>query len=417
MSPKSRGRPKGRGRPKKPNRSGPVRQIYPADRAISEARQLVEEESRLVAESMASGWLGEVWLASGVADRDEESTLILGVVGRAHNKPTPHGYAAVRALRLVSPAADVKVLDESIAMLGEDFADPSWVATEAPRPIAAYVAADPWGSTEILLVEYAGDDPHGLLAHVVHPGGTAILRLGILDPGSAQRWDEITRDAPIPMPLVERPIDEVLTKLAAALRRTMMTWPKNDDPDYVELQALAAARVAEVTVDSADWEPISDAERASLIDDFFGRGGLPDDDANRIVADCCVDYGDGYIDGDVLAWSPEYVELFLLDWLPRKVLLSPEDRAAVPAVTRAWVQFALDRTGVDQQWIDPVVEVVDELAEDFAAAYDDDSAWGPAKAIVGDLVARGVDVADKDQMELAIREYNAEQLANRLLEE
>jgi hypothetical protein len=420
VSPKSRGRPPGRGRSKQPSRGGPVRQIYPADRAIADARRLVDEGSRLVAEGAASAWLGDAWRAADIQVRGPESMLILGVVGRVHDKPSLHGYAAIRALRLIAPANNVKVLDESIALLGEDFPDPGWVGTDPPVPVAAYIASDPWGSEQMLLVEYGGGEPHGLLAHVSYPGGTTVRRIGVLDVGSAQRWTELTEGDAVPMPIAERPVEEVLAKLAEGLRLTDLFWPKHDDPDYVDLRALASARCAAAGVtdqDAPDWEPISDVARAALLDDFARDSGLPDSDANRIVADCCVDYGDGYIAGGVLAWSPGEVELFLTDWLPRKVLLDREQRAAVPAVTREWVQFALARAGVERRWIDPVVAAVDEHAEGFAASYDDESAWGPGKQIVADMVARGVDVTDKDQMEIAIREYNAEQLARRALEE
>jgi hypothetical protein len=420
MSPKSRGRPPGRGRPKKPSRGRPVRQISRADRAIADARRLVDEESQLIAESAASAWLGDAWLGADIQEHDPESMLILGVVGRVHDKPSPHGYAAICALRLIAPADNVKVLDESIAMLGEDFPDPGWVGTDPPVPVAAYIASDPWGSEQMLLVEYGGGEPHGLLTHVTYPGGTTVQRIGVLDAGSAQRWTELTKGDAVPMPITEHPVEEVLAKLAEALRHTDMFWPKHTEPDYVDLRALASARCAAAGVtdqDAPDWEPISDADRATLLDDFARDSGLPDNDANRIVADCCVDYGDGYLAGGVLAWSPGEVELFLTDWLPRKVLLDREQRAAVPAVTRAWVQFALARAGVAQRWIDPVVAAVDEHAEGFAASYDDESAWGPGKQIVADLIARGVDITDKDQMEIAIREYNAEQLARRALDE
>lgn len=420
VSPKSRGRPPGRGRAKKPNRGGPVRQIMPADRAIADACRLVDEPSRLIAEAAASAWLGEAWLEAGLSERDPEAVLILGVVGRAHTKPTAHGYAAVQALRLIAPASEVKVLDEAIELLTADFPQPRWADAEAPAPVAAYVASDPWGSEQMLLVEYGGDDPHGLLAHVTYPGGTTVQKIGILEPASAQRWNELAGEDGIPMPIAEQPIEQVLGKLAEALRRTGMLWPKHDDPDYVDLRALAAARCVTAAVTDADWlewEPISDDARAALLDDFARDSGLPEDTVARSVADCCIDYGDGYITGGVLAWSPGEVEMFLTDWLPRKVLLDPEQRAAVPAVTRTWVQFALTRAGVEQEWIDPVVAAVDEYAEDFALAYDDDSAWGPGKQIVADLLARGVDVTDKDQMEIAIREYNAEQLARRMLDE
>jgi hypothetical protein len=420
VSPKSRGRPQGRGKPKKSG-GGPVRPLTAVDRAIADAEHLEDEDSRLTAEVTASAWLGDAWVKSSELERDPESKLIAGVVGRAQSRPSPRIYNALHALRLIAPAGDVSAIDDAIAALSGHSPEPGWVGTEPPVPVAAYIASDPWGADQMLLIEYGGDEPHGLLAHVTYPGGTALEEIAILDPGAAERWDELTHDEPIPMPLVSHSIREVFVKLAQALRQTDMYWPKHDDPEYVELRSLVAARcaVAGLTEDEGwpEWEGISESDRASLLHDFVRASGLPDDTVTRSVADSCIDYGDGYIGAGVLAWSPDEVALFLTDYLPRKVLLDSEQRAAVPSVTKAWVQFALARAGVEQRWIDPVAEVVDQLAEQFFEEYDDDATWGPSKQIVADLIARGVDVTDKEQLETAISEYNAEQLARRMLEE
>lgn len=350
--------------------------------------------------------------------------LLLGVVGRAHSKPTPQAHAAVHALRLVAAESEHKLLDESIAMLDEDFTAPAWAGTPQPKPVAAYLASDPWGSSHGLLIEFDGDDPHGLLVHVTYPGGTVVQTIAVVDPGTAQEWDKRIEEEEdeIPMPIVERPIEEVLGKLSAALQYSQSLWPKHDDDGFLDLRALAAARCAGVLPsdlddDGQDWEPMSEADQETLIDDFIRASGLPDDHVTRSLAGYCIDYGDGYIAGGVLAWSPDEVELFLLDWLPRKTMLDAEQSAAVPAVTRAWVQFALDRAGMEQRWIDPVVAVVDACAEELGNALADESAWGPSKQVLMDLVARGVDLSDPDEVEAGIRTYNAEQLAHRLIDE
>jgi hypothetical protein len=421
VSPKSRGRPPGRGRAKKPNRT-PARPPHPADEAIADARDLLNEPSRLLAEISASSWLGKAWISADAREHDPEQMLFLGVVGRAHNRPTPQAHVAVHALRLVAPASEYKLLDESIAMLDESFAAPTWAGTAPPEPVAAYVADDPWGSEQGLLIEYGGDDPHCLLAHVTYAGGTVVQTIGLVEAGTAQGWDERIAEDETPMPLVERPIEEVFGKLDAALRYSARLWPKHDDDGYVDLRALAAARCAavlpnDIGEDASEWEPTPEAEQEVLIDDFIRESGLPDDFVTRSVAGYCIDYGDGYIAGGVLAWSPDEVELFLLDWLPRKTMLDAEQSAAVPAVTRAWVQFALTRAGLEQRWIDPVVAAVDECADEFAEANADEAAWGPSKQVLMDLVARGVDLSDPDELEAGMRAYNAEQLARRALDE
>ena len=113
--------------------------------------------------------------------------------------------------------------------------------------------------------------------------------------------------------------------------------------------------------------------------------------------------------------EPAEVGLFLSDWLPRKATLHLDERDALPKVLKQWVQFAVARRGVEQRWIDPVVEAVTEFTPDFEDAFDDESAWGPAKEIATALMERGVDLNDPNALEEALSAYNAERLAGRLL--
>jgi hypothetical protein len=403
VSPQSRGRPPGRGRPKKRSQPGAVRSIQPADRVLQEARALVGERDRLIAEVRASTWLGRAWAAAGVTARDAEGALIRSVVGRSRSRPSAHGMAAAQALLLVAAPEDRPVLGELSGWLAADFPAPPFAAAPAPEPAQAWIGTDPWGSADLLLVEYAKPEPHSLLAHVMHPGGTVVIGLKVLGPGAADQWDELIDQRTVPMPLRSVPPAEVLAALSHALRSTDMTWPRQTDPDYVELRALGHARCSHAKLEFPDWQPISEEDRAALIDDFVATAEVSGDDVTRSVADLLVDYGD--------------VELFLTDWLPRKTVLDAEQRRAIPDVTRAWVGFALARRGLDQRWVDQATAAVDEHAEAFAAAYDDQSAWGPAKQITLALQERGIDLTDKDAVELAVRQYNAEQLARRLRDE
>jgi hypothetical protein len=72
---------------------------------------------------------------------------------------------------------------------------------------------------------------------------------------------------------------------------------------------------------------------------------------------------------------------------------------------------------VPARWIEPVVDEVDASLPDFEEAFDDESAWGPAKSVVAALTARGVDITDRAALDEAMRQLNAENLARSLLEE
>jgi hypothetical protein len=271
---------------------------------------------------------------------------------------------------------------------------------------------DVWDSEHVLFVEYAGQTPHTLMAQLSLAGGVLVDKLAVLQPEAAVTWDWLREPGEVPMPTVECPVDVVLAELADALRTTDMAWPRHDDEDFVELRALAWSRCQPHLPDFRDWQPMSDAERERLLDGFAS----PIDTVARSLADLFLDYGDGYMTSGALCWSPGQVELFLADWLPRKAVLDPEQRAALPDVLRRWIRYALESRGVDPEWIDPVVDAVDVFLPAFNEAFDDTAAWGPAKQIAAELAARGVDLSDKETLDDAMRGLNAERLARRLTE-
>jgi hypothetical protein len=231
------------------------------------------------------------------------------------------------------------------------------------------------------------------------------------------------------MPLVELPVEAVLADLAAALRQTDMYWPRPDDEDFVEVRAVAWARSRKYLPAWPDAPELPDAERqeligASLAEAFPAgdtapgdlRGDRADVEVARSLADLFCDYGAGYMTPGLLAWSPDWVGLFLIDWLPRKTFLDAEQRAALPDTLRRWLRFALTRRHVDPQWIEPVIAAVDTFLPEFTAALDDETSWGPAKQILAELTARGVDLTDKAAVDAVISELNATRLAQRLIE-
>jgi hypothetical protein len=413
--PKSRGRrPQGGG--KKTVRRSP-RPLRRSDLMLRDARQITGLADPLQAEVWASGWLGQAWLNAPMGEREAEHLLCIEVCGRACTTPSPHGLAAVAALARVAPAADIKMLNETVDILAETQPLPPWHAAEPDWiPTAAWRAVDVWDSEQVLLIDYDGPHPHTLMAQIYKTGGLLIGKLAVLEPGAADRWDQLRAEEEVPMPISKQPVADVLADLADALNITDITWPRNDDEDFVGSRALAWSRCREHF--SFDWnEPdgLPDSERHRLIGEFAASSRL-DDEVSRSLADLFLDYGEGYIRSGPLYWSPGEVMLFLTDWLPRKAMLDAGQRQALPDVLRQWLTFALTQRGTDPQWITPVVEAVDTHVPEFRDAFDDRTAWGPAKEIAAALADRGVDLTDEQAVEEAIRALNAERLARRLTE-
>jgi hypothetical protein len=108
-----------------------------------------------------------------------------------------------------------------------------------------------------------------------------------------------------------------------------------------------------------------------------------------------------------LRWSPVVVELFMTDWLPRKVAHDPAFFAAVPDALREWVRFAGRTRGIPMDAIELTVDSVDTWAADLVEAAADPAAWGPAKVLASAMRDAGVDEHDEESVQGFIDDVNS----------
>jgi hypothetical protein len=254
------------------------------------------------------------------------------------------------------------------------------------------------------------------MASVMRPGGPEVEELTIALPEAPEEYDEIRAETF--SPLADVPVGRALAALREPVRSTGLLWPRPRSGTFVENRLLARRRIDAY----ADPEPsleerlaeqaLPPAERSRLRAAFLAeRTGAPE--AIDFLVEVFLDYGAGYLGGEPLRWSPADVILFLLDYVPRKVVLDEGDRAQLPALLADWVRFALARSGVEPRWVEPVLAAVHEHAEEFFETYED--AAGPARQLLTRLTAEGVDLTDKGSVDAAVSRFNAEQLARRAL--
>jgi hypothetical protein len=411
MSPQSRGRPPGRGRPK--GKAGPARPLTLADRVLADARYLVEDcEDALSAELWASESLGLAWVAAKEQDEAAEHALVVGLARLAARRPSIVGSAALAALRLVADETGRGVLDEALQGLGAGRPLPAWAGRADWVPVAAHRAVDVWESERVLFVDFDGPQPHCLLVVISEVPGRWVTELEILEPGSAREFDDREDGAaPSLRPVEPRDVAETLADIADALRSTDRLWPREDDPDYVELRALAWARSRAYLPTETEPAHMPLAERGELVEAFATSGAMPDDDLTRALAELFVDFGDGGLPVPPLGWNPDSVEYFLTEWAPQMLELDEEEQAALPEALRHWVDFALTRRGLAAEWIDPVVGAVYAHAEAFQKAYAA-AAERDAAELAALLLARGVDLTDEAAVEAELLRMDAEWTAD-----
>lgn len=200
--------------------------------------------------------------------------------------------------------------------------------------------------------------------------------------------------------------------IRAAIARTDMTWDPPVDDDFWSGRALALLR-ADQTPDAVEPpEPteLSSEERDRLRDEYLsspeGREFAPDGD-EAWVASLAIDFCAGYADGDPLRWSPVVVELFMADWIPRKVLATTEQLDRVPAALDAWVRFAARRRGIPQWAANETRESIDNWAEEMVKAAVDPAVGGPSKQFLLAAKTAGVDLEDEQALGAFIKGWNA----------
>jgi len=403
------------------------------------AHALPAAERLLAVELWASGSLGRAWASGGIGRSASDEDLVAELVARVAAKPTAHGLAALVALRRVAPPDLHATLDAAVAAVGARHRLPAWAAADGWTVTRAWRAADVWGSTVVASFEVSGPEPFTLLAAITTLAGARVDTIWVESPGDEDAWLAGLDPGTPPFVKVEQPVPEALAALAETMGLTDMTWPRSDDDGYIEHRALAWSLCRPFTPapDPTGWEGLPDDERTALLDAFladpsaaalFGAAHAGPDEGEsaglarpvaresaRVVADTCLDFGDGYLP-EVLAWSPQAVELFLLDYLPRKVVMTAEDLAALPDVLRAWLRFCLARRGVADPWVEPVVEAVDVCLPEFRDAMSDSGSWGIGKQLFAGLTEAGVDLTDQDAIQDAIGAFNARRLAERMVD-
>ncbi|MGH3319310.1 MAG: hypothetical protein ACRDN9_03855 [Streptosporangiaceae bacterium] len=119
--------------------------------------------------------------------------------------------------------------------------------------------------------------------------------------------------------------------------------------------------------ESATYSP---DERAVIAARFLASeetSGLSDRAAAGRLADLIVAFGCDRDLGRPLRVSPLKTEVFLLEWLPSKVMLDPTDKEAIPHVLAAWVRWAGRRQGLPPEGVRHILDTL----WDASAAFDD----------------------------------------------
>ena len=149
----------------------------------------------------------------------------------------------------------------------------------------------------------------------------------------------------------------------------------------------------------------NDEERDGLLAEFLesdevvGLTGVGDGDSEDTtveeLADQLLTFSLDYALGTPLRFSPVMVEIFCLDWAPRKIALDGDAFTLLPDVLAAWIRFVGRRRAIPERSIRASVDATYEFAPEMIELSQDPEVWGPAKTMALALQQRGIDMSDQ----------------------
>ncbi|HEV7935337.1 MAG TPA: hypothetical protein VGP70_23865 [Actinomadura sp.] len=392
MSPRSRRRPPGEAKP-------PSDEIYAIfNGMLRHARELLAVRSPLDAELIVSKILG-AWWGRRLDDSDVEEMVGEALVEHAARAGTPAALALLTGMAYLGTSRQAAMAERSaLDLMDRGVARAGWadrvgmVAYEE-----CFTSRDVYGDQDSIVCTftYGGDERHAVVVLVDHNFG-GMVRDAWVSSQVDKLLDHCRRedqDNPLMrFEHMEPGRTRALLESALSVTDGMRDPPVNEN--FASYHAFVRARVRTLPPGGRHPGPptYSRDRRATLAAQF-----LASDEAEELsdlsAASRCVDqiihYGCTQDLGRPLRVSPIKCERFLLEWLPRKVLLWPAEQEAMPHVLGAWVRWAGRRTRLAEEGLRATLDAVWDATVKFAEAYRDPTAFGLGREIVERLLPDG----------------------------
>ncbi len=358
----------------------------------------------LQAEMLVSELLG-IWSGRLLIDADPDVVFGEGLIEHAQQWGTPGAQAMLRGMAAVGTDRQrTKAATAASALAARGVAEPPWADVLANTEVTGcWAYGDIYGDqTSVLLGFERGGEQHGLVVLVDHTlGGIAKDAFLADDPAAALAAIRAEADGPL-ISLREITAAEARGIVEPAIATTDMTFDPPLGDTYRATRALALARLRTLPAPAeapAGPAEISSAQRAGIVAEFLASAHaapLTDRAAAQRCAELIVDHGCDYDEGRPLRVSPMKTEIFLMDWVPRKVVLSDAEQAVMPSVVAGWVRWAGERGRLPADALEELDEAAEMFGAQFPDAYADPDRAGLAKSLLADLAD---DVPDAETLQ------------------
>jgi hypothetical protein len=376
------------------------------------ARELLAVRSPLDAELMVSELLGTWWGEGGDSARsgpEVERLVGEGLVDFAARRSSPAALALLSGIAcLGTPRQASKAEEAALELMERGVRSPNWAQhLGAVTGSDCYVNSDAYGDTDevVCFFSYDGTEPHALVM-VVDYNADGMIRDGWVTSQVTKLLELCRKPAPAEDRSGFKPLDPPVARrmLETALAETDAADNPPVSESFASYHAFIRARIRALPPSrgpggpvgpggsTAKRRPWSKDRRATLAAEFLASDeaeDLSDRSSASHCADRIIDYGCDQDFGRPLRMSPVKVETFLLNWLPRKVMLSAAEQEAMPHVLLAWVRWTGRRRGQGEQQVAETLDAVFNAMSAFATAYRDPAEFGLDSALVARLLPDG----------------------------
>jgi hypothetical protein len=374
------------------------------------ARELLAVRSPLDAELMVSELLGTWWgQRSSRRATTVEQLVGEGLVDYAAGQRSPAALALLSGIAcLGTPRQAAKAEHAALELIESGVPCPGWAEhLGAVTSAECYINPDLLGDQDevVCVFSYAGEEPHALVT-VVDYNADGMIRDGWVTSRVDKLLDhcrEVSAQRGAEGRHAFRQVDAGHARylLETALAVTDGATDPSVSESFPSYHAFIRARIRALppyrgrTISGATGprrQAWSRDRRAMLAAEFLASDeaeDLSDRGSASHCADRIIDYGCDRDFGRPLRMSPTKVETFLLNWLPRKVMLSFAEQDAMPHVLAAWVRWAGRRRGLDDAVVAETLEAVFNSMGMFAEAYRDPAEFGLDYVLVRRLLPDG----------------------------
>jgi hypothetical protein len=389
----------------------------------SAPKDLAGDITALEVEMWASQ-MWSIWAKSELVGMDAVDVFAGGLIRYAGERATPGALMVLTALGAVAPAPyGLRSRREADRLAASGMAEPAWAPlVGAGDPTVAWLSYDP-----------IDDDGVSVMVGFDGPGGPSTVGVYIDHNLGGMAKDGFAVPAPVEDVVStlrahidglgepsyrQIPLGEAAARWREALEMTDMMVDPPASEDLEHLRAIVTARLMKLPSGGKVPSPegLDEDERERLLEQFFeseetvGLWGLAGEDSEdgavEHLSHQILSFSLDCVLGTPLRFSPVMVEMFCLDWAPRKIAIDGDGFTLLPDVLAAWIRFAGRRRGISEESIKTAVGAAYELAPEMIELSQETETWGPAKTMVLAMQQRGIDVTDQAALDDFVAEVN-----------